>query len=94
MRNFDERQWGSSVSAVSQADSAQRDFYAVLQRECTTGMTVSSDHLLSAEWDWKRLAAEQAVAWRRAMKSMVIRLIARSLKSGHLAVAEFRNHRR
>lgn len=85
--------WWIGAAGRRQADSPQRDFYAALQRECTTGKTVSSDHLLPAEWDWKRLAAEQAVAWRREMKSMVIRLVAMSLKSGHLAVAEFRNHR-
>lgn len=85
--------WWIGAAGRRQADSAQRDFYATLQRECTTGRTVSSDHLLPAEWDWKRLAAEQAVAWRREMKSMVIRLVTMSLKSGHLAVAEYRNHR-
>ena len=85
--------WWIGAAGRRQADSAQRDFYATLQRECTTGKTVSSDHLLPAEWDWNRLAAEQAVAWRREMKSMVIRLVAMSLKSGQLAVAEFRSHR-
>lgn len=85
--------WWIGAAGRRQADSPQRDFYAALQRECTTGKTVSSDHLLPAEWDWKRLAAEQAVAWRREMKSLVIRLVAMSLKSGNLAVAEFRNHR-
>ncbi len=38
--------------------------------------TVSFAYLLPAEWDWKRLRAEQAVAWRRDMKHMVIKLIA------------------
>lgn len=85
--------WWIGAAGRRQADSAQRDFYAALQRECTTGRAVSSAHLLPAEWDWKRLAAEQAVAWRREMKRMVIRLVAISLKSGQLAVAEFRNHR-
>jgi hypothetical protein len=85
--------WWIGAAGRRQADSAHRDFYATLQRECTTGKTVSSDHLLPTNWDWKRLAAEQAIAWRREMKSMVIRLIAMSLKSGHLAIAEFRNHR-
>lgn len=85
--------WWIAAAGRRQADSPQRDFYAALQRECTTGRTVSSDHLLPVDWDWKRLAAEQAVAWRREMKSMVIRLVAMSLKSGSLAVAEFRNHR-
>jgi hypothetical protein len=85
--------WWIGAAGRRQADSPQRDFYATLQRECTTGKTVSSNHLLPADWDWRRLAAEQAVAWRREMKRMVIRLVAMSLKNGHLAVAEFRNHR-
>lgn len=85
--------WWIGAAGRRQADSPQRDFYAALQRECTTGKTVASDHLLPSEWDWKRLAAEQAVAWRREMKRMVIGLIATSLKTGHLAIAEFRNHR-
>jgi len=84
--------WWIGAAGRRQADSPQRDFYATLQRECTTGKTVSSTHLLPAEWDWKRLAAEQAVAWRREMKRIVIRLVAMSLKNGQLAVAEFRRH--
>lgn len=85
--------WWIGAAGRRQADSAQRDFYAALQRECTTGKTVSSDHLLPADWDWMRLAAEQAVAWRREMKRMVIHLVAMSLRTGHLAVGELRNHR-
>jgi hypothetical protein len=85
--------WWIGAAGRRQADSPQRDFYAALQRECTTGKAVSSDHLLPSDWDWKRLAAEQAVAWRREMKRMVIRLVAMSLTSGRLAVAEFRKHR-
>ena len=85
--------WWIGAAGRRQADSSQRDFYAALQRGCTKGKTVSSDHLLPADWDWRRLAAEQAVAWRRQMKRMVIRLVAMSLRNGRLAVAEFRNHR-
>lgn len=85
--------WWIGAAGRRQNDSPQRDFYASLQRECTTGRTISTDHLLPSEWDWKRLSAEQAVAWRREMKRMVIRLIAMSLRNGHLAVAEFRKHR-
>lgn len=85
--------WWLCASGHRQNDSPQRDFYSTLHRECTIGKTVSSEHLLPAEWDWNRLSAEQALAWRREMKRMVIRLIATSLKSGHLAVAEFRKHR-
>lgn len=85
--------WWIGAAGRRQADSPQWDFYAALQRECTVGKTVSSDHLLPADWDWKRLAGEQAVAWRREMKRMVVRLVAMSLRNGHLAVAEFRKHR-
>lgn len=85
--------WWIGAAGRRQNDSPQRDFYAVLQRECTTGKTVSTDHLLPVEWDWKRLSAEQAVAWRREMKRMVVGLIATSLKTGHVAVAEFQSHR-
>ncbi|WP_426563475.1 hypothetical protein ACPPVT_20275 [Angustibacter sp. McL0619] len=85
--------WWIGAAGRRQADSRHRDFYACPQRECTTGKAISTDHLLPHEWDWKRLAAEQAVAWRRELRRMVIGLIASSLKTGHLAVAEFRKHR-
>lgn len=85
--------WWIGAAGRRQGDSPQRDFYAALKRECTSGKTVSTEQLLPSDWDWKRLSAEQAVAWRRAMKRMVIGLIATSLKTGHIAVAEFRSHR-
>ncbi len=85
--------WWIGASGRRQGDSPQHDFYAVLKRECTSGKTVSTDHLLPGEWDWKRLSAEQAVAWRGSMKRMVIGLIATSLRAGRVAVAEFRSHR-
>lgn len=85
--------WWIGAAGRRQNDSPQHDFYAGLKRECTSGTAVSTDHLLPTEWDWKRLSAEQAVAWRREMKRMVISLIAMSLKTGHLAIAEFRSHR-
>ncbi len=85
--------WWIGAAGRRQNDSPQRDFYAVLQRECTIGKTVSTNHLLPVDWDWKRLEAEQAVAWRREMKRMVIGMIASSIRSGDLAVAEFRKHR-
>ncbi len=85
--------WWIGAAGRRQNDSPQRDFYANLQRECVNGKTVSTDHLLPVEWDWKRLSAEQAIAWRREMKRMVVGLITASLRSGHVAVAEFRTHR-
>jgi hypothetical protein len=85
--------WWIGAAGRRQDDSPQRDFYAVLKRECTSGKSVSTAHLLPGDWDWKRLSAEQAVAWRRSMKRMVIELIATSLKTGHMALAEFRSHR-
>ena len=85
--------WWIGAAGHRQADSAQRDFYASIKRESTSGKTVSTEHLLPTDWDWRRLSAEQAVAWRREMKRMVVRLIAMSLTTGQLAVAEFRQHR-
>lgn len=38
--------WWIGAAGRRQGDSAQRDFYAVLEKECTTGKTVSSLHLL------------------------------------------------
>lgn len=85
--------WWIGAAGHRQADSPQRDFYESIRRECTVGKTVSTARLLPAEWDWKRVSAEQAVAWRREMKRLVIHLVAMSLTTGHLAVAEFRSHR-
>lgn len=84
--------WWIGAAGRRQGDSAQRDFYAVLEKECTTGKTVSSLHLLPGDKDWKRFALEQAFAWRIDMKRMVVRLIADSLKSGRPRTAEFRKH--
>lgn len=85
--------WWIGAAGRRQADSPQHDFYESIQRERTTGKTVSTGRLLPTEWDWKRLTAEQVVAWRREMKRMVIRLIATSLTTGQVAVAEFKHHR-
>lgn len=74
--------WWIGAAGRRQADSPQRDFYESIQRECTFGRTVSSARLLPDEWDWKRLSAEQAIAWRREMKRIVIRLISMSLTTG------------
>lgn len=85
--------WWLEAAGRRQGDSAQRDFSAVLEKECTTGKTVSALHLLPGDKDWKRLALEQAYAWRIDMKHMVIRWVAASLTSGRAATAEFRKHR-
>lgn len=85
--------WWIGAAGRRQADSPQRDFYASITRESTSGKTVSTVGLLPTVWDWKRLTAEQAIAWRHEMKDIVIRLIAMSLASGKLAVAEFQQHR-
>ncbi|MCL2089942.1 MAG: hypothetical protein FWH11_01740 [Micrococcales bacterium] len=85
--------WWMGAAGHRQKDSPQRDFYASLQRECTTGRTVSTVHLLPYAWDWKRLVAEVAVAWRREMRRLILRLVRTTLTSGSIAVAEFRTHR-
>lgn len=85
--------WWIGAAGRRQADSPQRDFYESIRRECTEGKTVSTTRLLPVEWDWKRLSGEQAVAWRREVKRLVVHLIAISLTTGKLAVAEFQHHR-
>lgn len=85
--------WWIGAAGRRQADSPQHDFYQTISRECTAGRTVSTTRLLPVEWDWKRLSAEQAVTWQREMKRLVVHLIALSLTSGKLAVAEFEHHR-
>ncbi|MFG1639946.1 hypothetical protein ACGFMK_06645 [Amycolatopsis sp. NPDC049252] len=85
--------WWIGAAGHRRADSPQRDFYESIKRECTDGKTVSTARLLPGDWDWKRVTAEQAVAWRREMKRMVIDLVSLSLTTGNLAVAEFRHHR-
>lgn len=85
--------WWIGAAGQRQADSPQRDFYAHLLRECTTGKSVSTVRLLPVDWDWKRLTAEQAIAWRREMRRLVLHLIALSLTSGRLVIAEFKDHR-
>lgn len=85
--------WWIGAAGRRQSDSAQRDFYSALEKECTSGKTVSSVELLPSAKDWKRFALEQAYAWRIDMKRLVVRLIADSLRSGHPKTAEFRKHR-
>lgn len=85
--------WWVGASGRRQGDSPQRDFYASIARECTTGRTVSTLSLLPAKWDWDRLGGEQSIAWRREMKRIVVHLIALSLKTGQLTIAEFHDHR-
>jgi len=85
--------WWIGAAGRRQSDSPQRDFYAVLEKECSKGKAVSSEHLLPGDKDWKRLALEQAYAWRVDMKRIVIRLVVESLKSGQPVSAEFRKHR-
>ena len=85
--------WWIGAAGHRQDDSPQRDFYASIAREATTGKTVTTDHLLPSGWDFQRLLAENAVAWRRQMRHLVVRLIATSLTTGSVAVAQLRAHR-
>jgi hypothetical protein len=84
--------WWIGASGHRQEDS-HHDFYKAIERECTYGNSVSSTHLLPTSWDEKRLVAEQAIAWRADVKRMVIRVIAGSLRTGSLSVAEYSQHR-
>lgn len=85
--------WWIGAAGHRRSDSPQEDFYASVARECRVGTTVSTVGLLPGAWDWKRLSAEQAIAWRREMKRIVVRLVASSLTSRTLAEAEFHQHR-
>jgi hypothetical protein len=72
------------------------EFYAALEAEARRRGgkgNPSTSHLLPADWDWKRLAAELAEAWRSRLQRVVLELVARSLRSGKAHVAEFRHHR-
>ncbi|MCB1257014.1 MAG: hypothetical protein KDB26_07910 [Microthrixaceae bacterium] len=85
--------WWIGAAGRRQADSSQHDFYDSITRECTSGKTVSTSGLLPTEWDWKRLTAEQAIAWRREMRRVVVHLIALSIASGELEIIDFQGHR-
>jgi hypothetical protein len=85
--------WWIGAAGRRQADSRKHDFYAALEKECTSGSTVSTDRLLPTEWDWERLRVEKSLAWRREMKRLVIRLIIMSMKRGIVAMADFGHYR-
>ena len=85
--------WWIGAAGCRRSDSGHHDFYASLIRECTSGKSVSTDALLPGSWDWKRLLAERAIAWRREMKDLMLRLVAMSIRTGDVAMAEFQQYR-
>lgn len=85
--------WWIGAVGLRKSDSPRQDFYERVLRECTHGRVISSQSLLPVEWDWSRIHAEDAVAWRRAMKALVLKMIADSLVSGHTIQANFQQHR-
>lgn len=86
--------WWLGAAGLRQNDSHD-DFYKAIAREAKSDgkHTVDTSHLLPGQWDVKRLVAERGVAWRADLKAMVVRIIALSLRTGQLAVAEYRQHR-
>lgn len=95
--------WWIGAAGPRQADSPQRDFYDQLKSESvrkakslpdghSSKGTVSTSHLLPQEWDWKRLVAEGGVRWRRELQLMVLDIIAKSLRTNKVVVAESRHH--
>jgi hypothetical protein len=77
-------------------DGDRGEFYAALEaeaRRCGGRNAPSTVHLLPGGWDWKRLAIELAEVWRSHLQRIVLELVAGSLRSGKVQVAEFRHHR-
>lgn len=66
-------EWWLVAAGPRAADSAQHDFYAKLETSAHAlgARTCSTDFLLPAEWDAKRLAAEAAVLATRLLEMLV-----------------------
>lgn len=79
-------------AAGNREDGSRGDFYAALEREARRvgdSRMPTSDHLLPTEWDWKRLAAELAIAWQATVSQAVVGVIASSLDDGERHSVEF-----
>ena len=88
--------WWVGAAGERKADS-RSDFYGQLEREASREgrgtSEVSSAHLLPQSIDCERFLAEAAFNAVRAIREMVLTLIAKSLQDGRPYVAELRHHR-
>lgn len=78
--------WWLVAGGLRRADSKDQDFYGALEAECRrtakgTPATVSSDHLLPQDIDFRRWQAEQAALGVVALQRVVRELICRSAHS-------------
>ncbi|MGC4805251.1 hypothetical protein [Micromonospora sp. DT233] len=88
--------WWMGAAGKRQEDSSN-DFYRSLTAEVTragrgTGST-SSEHLLPADVDIRRLEAELAVQITLSIRRVVRKVIAASIKTGRACAATFTHHR-
>ncbi|WP_197382860.1 hypothetical protein [Mycolicibacterium mengxianglii] len=89
--------WWIGAFGYRQQDSAQRDFYATLEAEVVRrgkeiSKPLSSDHLLPATWDNRRLEAELSVVVERVIRRTAIETIARSFRTGALVYGTVEGH--
>lgn len=98
--------YGPSVPAVARwwlgaygtrEAGSRGDFYEALKAEAfakSVDGEADSGHLLpSLVWDWKRLELELGLVWITALKRLVLRLVAKSLRDGHEYVGEAEKYR-
>ena len=90
--------WWAGAFGPRNGDSPQRDFYPQLVAECLrigkgagTGRP-STDHLLPKDWDIRRLAAELSIKWVDVVQTLVIGMIAESLRTSKQVIAEAKDH--
>ncbi|OJX73386.1 MAG: hypothetical protein BGO91_16510 [Leifsonia sp. 71-9] len=82
----DDAWWWLTAAGPRQNDSPQRDFYARLDVEAHASgpNSCSSDFLLPARWDLRRLEAELALALSTAIPPVVRRAAAMSMRHGEV----------
>ena len=83
--------WWIGACGARQADSAQHDFYSMLEAEFGRKKS-STDHLLPQEWDFKRLEAELALRWLHDLRQGIVDMIAKSLLNGKMLQIEANGH--
>ena len=88
--------WWLGAAGRRKADSGSEDFYARLEAECRRAGRgsgrVSSLHLLPGDLDTKRLRAELAAQATVRIRTLVCRLVAKSLHDGQVWSAVLGRH--
>ncbi len=88
--------WWIGAAGTRTADSGSDDFYARLEAECRRAGKgsgrVSSQHLLPAGVDLRRLQAELAARAVIGIRDIVCRLVAHSIRDGNAWSARLQRH--